>query len=293
MVYGFLLFGLATAFCWGTSDYLSRYQSEKVGHYNTTVYMHVFTIITLLILVPVLNPPLALTYQSLVVLFAASILNFFAFLFLYKAFHKGIVSVVAPLAYTYPAVTVLLGFLLFGTHLSSFQYIALICIMAGVMLLSARISELRGSYVDRRKLLPGAGSALVAAMSFGTVYVGVGYVTPLIGYFVPVIFLRAMGALLGFTLAPLLKQNVKPSKMSIKPTVIVMGILESLGLLFLTLGISDSSVHLPIVTALSSLGGAFATSYAIFFLRERLELNQIFGAFLALSGVFFVLYFSG
>jgi drug/metabolite transporter (DMT)-like permease len=286
------LFGLATAFCWGTADYLSRSQSERVGHYNTTVYMHVFTILTLLILIPFLNPPLVITYQSFLILALSGVLNFFAFLFLYRAFHKGIVSIVAPLAYTYPAVTTVLALFLLGSHLSTFQTLALISIVSGVMLLSTRLSELKSSNLDRSRLLPGAGSAIAAAVSFGTVYVGVGYVTQYTGYFVPVIFLRFVGALLGFGLAPLFKQKVKPSKNSITLTVAVMGVLESLGLLFLTIGIAGSGSQLAIVTALSSLGGAFATSYALFFLKERLEANQIFGVFLALSGVFFLLYLS-
>lgn len=293
MVNASLAFGLVTAFCWGTADYLSRSQSERTGHYNTTVYMHVFTIITLLFLLPLLNPPLIITYQTFIILVLAGILNFFAFLFLYRAFHKGIVSVVAPLAYTYPAVTTVLAFILLGSYLSTLQLSSLACIMAGVILLSTRASELRNIGLDKKRFLPGAGSALAAAVSFGTVYVGVGYVTQYAGYFVPVIFLRVMGALLGFSLAPLFKQDVKPTKMSITPTIVIMGILESFGLLFLTLGIAGSGGELPIITALSSLGGAFATSYALVFLRERLEANQLLGALLALSGVFFLLYLSG
>src|SRR5271157_6481272 len=86
-----VLLGLSTAFCWGTSDYLSRSQSEKVGHYNTVVYMHLVTLLFLLLLMPLLAPSPSLTPPSAVVLVASGVVNFFAFVYLYRAFHKGIV----------------------------------------------------------------------------------------------------------------------------------------------------------------------------------------------------------
>lgn len=45
-----VLLGLVTAVCWGTSDFLSRSQSQKVGQYNTAVYMCMTTLLMLLVL---------------------------------------------------------------------------------------------------------------------------------------------------------------------------------------------------------------------------------------------------
>lgn len=252
--------------------------------------MHVFTVVTLLTLIPILNPPLVITGSSMSILLLASVVNFFAFLFLYRAFHVGIVSVVAPVAYTYPAVTSVITFLLFGLSFNTVQTYALILIVVGVMLVSMHFSELRNS---SNRITTGLVPAIVASVSFGTVYVGVGYVTSIVGYFVPVIFLRSIGMILGFMFAPFFRQNIRSARKNITPRVIFMGILESLGLLFLTLGIELAGGEIPLVTALSSLGGAFATSYAILFMKEKIEVNQALGAVLAITGVFFLLYFSG
>lgn len=72
-----------------------------------------------------------------------------------------------------------------------------------------------------------------------------------------------------------------------------MGILETAGLLSFNFGVSFGVSSLPVVAALSGTGGAFATSYAMMFLRERLELNQLGGILLSTIGVFFLLYLSG
>ena len=38
-------FGLAAALSWGVSDYLGGYSSKKIGYYNTTAYVGLFSAI--------------------------------------------------------------------------------------------------------------------------------------------------------------------------------------------------------------------------------------------------------
>jgi uncharacterized membrane protein len=292
MAYLPVLLGALTAFCWGTSDYLSRSSSQKVGHYRTTVYMHVFSTATLVLLLPLFRPDFGISFELILTLVALSALNFFAFIFLYRGFHHGVVSVVAPIAYSYPIVTTIFAVIFLGVVLSGFRTLALAAVFLGVILLSTRFSEL-SRYLRGKglvKVMPGVDSAVVAAVSFGSVYVVLGFVTPLAGYFLPVLFLRGLGAVFGFALAPLLKQDVRPRRDVVTRTILVMGILETVGLLSFNLGISFGSAILPVVTALSGMGGAFATTYAMAFLREKLEPNQLAGILLSIAGVFALLY---
>jgi len=285
------LLGLVTALCWGTSDYLSRRQSEEVGHYNTTVYMHVITLSILLLLIPVLNPPLQIVAWPAAVVAAAGALNFLAFIFLYRAFHKGVVSVVAPVAYTYPAFTTVVSVVV----LAATRLLAIAAIILGVALLSMRYSELR-NYTrgnGRPRLTAGVGSAIGAAVSFGLIYVVVGYTTPSVGYFLPVLFLRGVGTATGFVLAPAFHAKLRPTKADFSPTIITMGALEAVGFLTFNLGVSLGVESLPVVAALSGMGGAIAASYAMVLLKERLEENQLLGAALSVAGVFALLYFEG
>jgi drug/metabolite transporter (DMT)-like permease len=292
MAYLPVLLGALTAFCWGTSDYLSRSSSQKAGHYRTTVYMHVFSTATLFLLLPILRPDFGIPFELLLTLIAVSAVNFFAFIFLYRGFHHGVVSVVAPIAYSYPIVTTIFAVIFLGVMLSGLRTLAIGAVILGVILLSTRFSELnrylRGGGLV--KVMPGVDSAVVAAVSFGSVYVVIGFVTPLVGYVLPVLFLRGLGAIFGFALAPLLKQDVRPGRDVLTWTIFVMGILETVGLLSFNLGISFGSGTLPVVTALSGMGGAFATTYAMAFLRERLEPNQLAGILLSIAGVLALLY---
>lgn len=290
-----ILLGLTAALCWGTADYLSRRQSEKVGSYKAVVYSHLATLLVLLALVPILTPSLSVPPNASLALLAAGLVNFMAFIFLYRAFHRGVVSVVAPVAYTYPAVTAVLSVLILGTVIASTRVLAISGIILGVVLLSTRFSELK-KYLDGRgapNITAGVGSAIGSSFFFGAVYIGVGYAAPLVSFVLPALFLRAVGAGAGFALAPLLRQDVRPSRSAFSNTIIAMGVLEAAGFLTFIYGITGGGGSLPVVTALSGMGGAVAATYAMVFLRERLERNQVVGIFLSLAGVFTLLYLGG
>ena len=98
MAYVPILAGLIAAFCWGTADYLSKSQSERIGYYKTVVYSQVVTLAVLFASVPIIDPSPVLSTDPLLVLTGAGVLNFLAFIFLYSAYHRGVVSVVAPVA---------------------------------------------------------------------------------------------------------------------------------------------------------------------------------------------------
>jgi uncharacterized membrane protein len=97
----------------------------------------------------------------------------------------------------------------------------------------------------------------------------------------------------GFLLAPILHQEIRPSRLAFSNTILVMGVLEAVGFLGFTYGISTTVGSLPVVAALSGMGGAVATSYGLAFLKERLEPNQVIGVLLSLLGVFTLLYLGG
>jgi drug/metabolite transporter (DMT)-like permease len=295
VVYVSIATGLTAAFCWGTADYMSRGQSERVGYYRTIIYSQLVTLITVVVLVPAVSPTLTLPLYPVLALLGAGVVNFVAFIFLYRAFHRGVVSVVAPVVYSYPAVTAVLAVAVLGASLSLVQGVAIAGIVAGVILLSTRFSELylyfQGSGAPG--LTKGVGLAVGASLCFGVAYIGIGYAAPFVSFVLPVLFLRVIAISAGFILAPVLKQEVRPSRLVFSRAMIAIGVLEAFGFLAFTYGVSASGSALPIVASLSGMGGAVAASYGLAFLKERLEPNQVLGVLLSLAGVFALLYLGG
>ena len=295
MAYTPIAAGLTAAFCWGTADYLSRSQSERLGYYKTVVYSQIVTLVVLFALVPVVDPVPVLSAAPLLVLAAAGVINFVAFVYLYRAFHKGVVSVVAPVAYTYPAVTTVLSILVLGTVISAGRTLAIAGVIVGVVMLSTRFSELRSFFSGHgsANLTAGVGAALGSSLFFGAVYVAIGYAAPLVSLTIPAIMLRAVAILVGFALAPLLGQGIRPSRGMFSKTILTMGVLEAAGFLIFTYGILSTGGSVPVVAAIAGMGGAVAAAYGMVFLKERLEPNQMAGVVLALAGGFALLYLGG
>ena len=257
--------------------------------------MHVISFLILVALLPVLTPSASLTPSAALALLAAGILNFAAFVHIYRAFHKGVVSVVAPIAYTYPVVTTVSSVLLLGVVLTPVRVTLIGCVVVGVILLSARFSEFRrrGSAGGGSGLTVGVASAVIASIFFGLAYVGIGYATPSAGYVLPVVFLRGVGTVVGILAAPFLRENIRPTKASLSKVILTMGALEAVGFLAFNYGLSLDSDVLPVIAAISGMGGAVAALYALTFLKERLERNQVVGLGLAVLGVFALLYLGG
>lgn len=287
--------GLVTAACWGTADYLSRSQSERVGHYKTVVYSQLVTFVILVALLPVFGLGPEVSAFPVAVLLLAGAINFAAFILLYRAFHRGVITVVAPIAYTYPAFTTVLSVVILQTALSLFQIAAIAGVILGIVLLSTRFSELMAfaSGNGAPGATAGVGSAMGASALFGTVYIGVGYAAPLVGIVLPALLLRAMGAGAGFVVAPLTHQDVRPSRLAISNTILTMAVLETAGFLSFTYGVIVGGESLPVLAALSGMGGAVAAFYGIALLKERLEWNQAVGGLLTLGAVFVLLYVGG
>jgi uncharacterized membrane protein len=156
-----------------------------------------------------------------------------------------------------------------------------------------RFSELRRKDGQERGRIvastPAIGSAIIAALLLSLAFFGLGYVVPIAGFILPNIFMKVAMTLVGFGLGPLFKQTIRPTTRGIR-TLLLMGLLETLGILSFTLGVSQATASLPVVLALSGTGGAIAVTYALIFLREKLEKNQLIGVVIASVGVFFLLY---
>ncbi|MFC1755406.1 EamA family transporter, partial [Thermoproteota archaeon] len=97
---------------------------------------------------------------------AALVIGSAAIYFYFRAMHKGKVSLVAPIAHASSLLTVILSFMFYGEKLSTTQYIAVILLIIGVILLSFRYSELKKLKLSKR-LIPGAEFALLTMLGWG------------------------------------------------------------------------------------------------------------------------------
>jgi drug/metabolite transporter (DMT)-like permease len=194
----------------------------------------------------------------------------------YRGMAIGVVSVVSTIAATGPVVPLVVGLLL-GERPTALQFGGMATALGGVGLLAFDRRPVEGG----RRLVPGVGLALLAALAFGLFLVAIRYASrpdPLYG--VLAVRIGSVGALLILALA--LRSRVRVSRPDI-PALLAVGVLDVSADVFVafatTLGL------LSIVSILSSLYPVATVLLARVVLQERIARLQQAGVVLALAGV--------
>ncbi|HUI00013.1 MAG TPA: DMT family transporter [Nitrososphaerales archaeon] len=284
-----VLLGVAVAFCFGTSDFLSKLLAGEVGSYRTTVYT--LALSGLFVAVPslVFGLPSAVTLPSLVVLAGAAVSTYLAFLLMYRGYQRGNLSVVSPTVNSFPVFSVLFAILFLGVRISDAVLLALAGVIAGIILVSTDPHSLRGSAGGA--LTPGVPEAVVAALFFAVGFTLLGYADTTVGYFLPVVCARLGAASIGFMVGPPLKQDVTPFGGNAMRRVLTMGMLEAGGLFCFNLALRSANIGaLPILTTLAGMGVVFTVGFAAVFLGDRARPSHAVGIALLVAGVATLLY---
>jgi len=288
--------GLLLSISFGTSDFLSKGVTGRIGAYKTTVYILALSGVGVLFPGLFLKSSFAFSPWSIAVLVFIATATYLAFAALYRAYSRGMLSLTAPIANSYPAFSVALSVLLIGATFSRGALVALAVVIVGIALVSTSISDLKTRLLSRGKILaPGVGSAVVAAFFFGSSWTAFGYASQTFGYLLPAIAVRFGAAAVGFGLAPLLKEDIRPIFSGSFPRLFVMAVLETVGVVLFSLAaiLSSSPDAVPILATFGGMSAAFTVCFAMLFLKERPEINHIVGVTMLIGGVVLLLYLTG
>lgn len=286
-----ILFGLTGAVCWGIADFAARFASRRVGAYRTLFFMQFFGFVALSIYLKFAGgfSHVAPGWQPWALTIAAGLLNVIASLSLYHSFEIGVMSIVAPVSSSYPALTVALS-LASGERIHALRGIGIAVTLAGVILAAMSFapktndSQAASDAPSGAHLSRGVGWAILAAIGFGFMFWFLGFrVIPLVGDAVSVWVMR-LTALLSLAIFAL------PTRQSIRlPRGTVWWMLAAVGLMDTAAFVANNAgLHIgpvSVVSVLASLYGAVTVLLSWIFLRERLERSQWLGIVLIFAGV--------
>ncbi|HTU35252.1 MAG TPA: EamA family transporter [Candidatus Acidoferrum sp.] len=289
-----IFLGLTGAICWGVADLCARFGSRRIGAFRTLFYMQIFGLV---IMTAYLEPtggimPLVHGWRPWVFAAVAGVLSTVGSLALYYAFRIGVMSIVAPISSSYPAITVTLSFLS-GERLPLHRVGGLVVIIIGVILAATSFAALSASsgaadeHASRAHLSRGVGWSIFAAITFGVMFWFIGYhVVPLTGsaFSVWMIRLSTIGTLTLLALPS--RQSLKPPSGNVWWIVAAIGVTDTTAYFANNAGLGTG--HVSVVSVLASLYGAVTVLLSWIFLRERLERSQWFGIALIFAGIIFV-----
>jgi drug/metabolite transporter (DMT)-like permease len=303
-----ILLGLLTALSWGSSDFLARFTTRRIGSLRTTLYMQLMGLVLLTIFLPWIGGWGHLFdgsgWQPWAWGALAGALNGISTLSLYRSFEVGKLAVVAPLSASYPALTVAIS-VFTGEHLSVMRATGIALILAGVIVVvrgevepdSVELDKIEPARAEPKSITrssPGApqtktasgiGAAMISAVGFGVLFWLLGNrVVPRVGFASTVWMIRLTSSALTALVIVAMKQPISlRRKDNVSLWLLSMGVLDTGAFVLNNLGMQLEQVS--VVSVLASLYGAVTVLLSTVILREKMSRWQWLGIVAIFSGI--------
>jgi drug/metabolite transporter (DMT)-like permease len=275
------LLGALAALSWGSHDFLARFPSRAVGPVTTVLFVTLTGLVLVSGWLLISGAEVRFSWPSLWLVAIAGSFYALATLCLFAALAIGPLSIVAPIAGSYPALAVLFA-LTQGARPGLVAWLAIVAVSVGVVV----VSRSGGRFESTGDIAPGKLPAILL-LSLGASF---GFAIGLTaGQAAVPIFGEVATAWLGrmFGLATVLLIWLALPKRSLPlrwlPVLTLMGGLDITALLLIVA--AGSLADPELATVASSAFGAVAVVWARLLLKEPIAPMQLLGIALVFCGV--------
>ena len=277
-----ILLGIGGMFGWGLYDFLGGVFAKQIGSFKSLFWSQLAGLISIFLLAIVfrsrVNTPVLVIILSLI----AAILYSAGYLFFFKGFELGNVSIIAATMNLWTVFTMLFSFIFMGQRLSAFQTLGVFMIIFGATLASLNWSEIKN---QKFQLSKGVKEAVFGAFFFGVFWNVSEVISEKVGWLLTTLFIKFGIILFLLIFSLLVKQGIGLTKTSTKTKTIIllMGVIETGAVALVNYGltIGDAILITPIASALSIV----TITLAIIFLKDKVTKLQGFGIITAIVGI--------
>ena len=282
-----ILLGLATALAWGSSDFLARFVTRRIGTLRSLFYMQTwgFLLLTLYLIVTHFWGHLfdGSGWRPWAWGFLAGGCNTVAMFSFYRCLEVGKVAVVAPLSASYPVLTLLLS-MFSGERLTILRACGIAVTLLGIIFVARGEA---GPDETSKNAKQGIAWALFAATAFGLLFWILGLrIIATTGPYASLWLIRMTGSLVSLSALLLKRLPVFKSLGTSNWQPTVMGFLDTGAFALSNRGMQMEQVS--VITVLSSLYGAVTVVLAALFLRERVSRIQWLGIIAIFAGILLI-----
>lgn len=277
-----ILLGIGGMLGWGIYDFLGGVFARQIGPFKSLFWSQLAGFAS--VLLPALIFGTNLHASLLIILLSAVAASLYSagYLFFFKGFEVGNVSIVAATMNLWAVFTMLFAFLFMGQRLSTMQTAGVLLILIGATLASLNWSHIRKYGFQ---LSSGVREAVLGAFFFGVFWNISEIISEEIGWLSTTLFTKFGIILFLFIWSIFQKHEIKLANAGVRTTLVVllMGVVEAAAVALVNYGltIGDAILITPIASALSIV----TISLAIIFLKERISRLQGLGISLAILGI--------
>ena len=277
-----ILSGIGGMFGWGIYDFLGGVYTKQIGTFKFLFWSQLAGLISVLVLLFAFSINLNLPILVIILLPIAAILYSGGYLFFFKGFEIGNVSIVAATMNLWAVFTMLFAFIFMGQRLSTIQTLGVLMIITGVTFASLNWSDIRN---QRFQLSSGVKEAVLGAFFFGIFWNVSEVISEEIGWLLTTLFVKFGIILFLLLFSFIIKRELALTETATKTKrmVALMGIIEAGAVAVVNYGltIGDAILITPIASALSIV----TITLAVIFLKDKVTKLQGLGIITAITGI--------
>ncbi len=277
-----LVSGLAGMLGWGIYDFLGGVYSKQIGSFKSFFWSQLAGLISVLLLLFAITINLNVPILVIILLPIAAIVYSAGYLFFFKGFEIGNVSIVAATMNLWAVFTMLFAFIFMGQRLSAIQSLGVFMIISGVTLASLNLSDIKH---HRFKLSLGVKETVLGAFFFGVFWNISEVISEKIGWLPTTLFVKFGIIVFLLLFSFLIKRELVLKEVTTKTIIMVllMGIIEAGAVAIVNYGltIGDAILITPIASALSIV----TITLALIFLKDKVTKLQGLGMISAVAGI--------
>jgi len=277
-----VLTGVVGMFCWGIYDFLGGVFAKQIGPFKSLFWSQLVGLISILLLAILLTVKPDISPWMMGLSLVAAIVYSAGYLFFFRGFEVGNVSIIAATMNLWAVFTMLFAFAFMGQRLTPSQTLGVVMIILGAAIVSINWNEVGR---QQARLSLGVKEAIFGAFFFGIYWNISEVISEEIGWLLTTLFIK-LGIvlfLLGFFLISNREVKLTGVKARTKAIVLLMGMIEAGAVAVVNYGltIGDAILITPIASALSVV----TITFAIIFLKDKITKFQGFGIALAVFGI--------
>ena len=275
------LLGALAALSWGTHDFFARFPSRGVGPLATVLIVTFAGLVFLSIWLFASGGEVRFLWPSMWLVALTGVAYALATLSLFAALALGPISIVAPIAGSYPALAVVFA-LTQGARPGLVEWAAIVAVTAGV----AIVSQSGGRFLASGDIAPGKLPAVLmlafgASLGFAIGLTAGQYAVPIFGEAETAWLARCFGLATVVVIWLAMPKSAVPVRWL--PVLSLMGLLDVTALLLI---VTAGNLPDPALATVASSGfGAVAVVWARIFLKESIAPIQLVGMAMVFVGV--------
>ena len=277
-----ILAGMGGMFGWGLYDFFGGLFSKRIGNFKTFFWSQLAGLVFATLLTVAFAINLNIPTRIVILIPIASIFYAVAYLLFFKGFELGNVSIISATMNLWAVFTMFFAFIFLGQRLSTFQFLGVLMIIAGVALVSLKWSDIKDQNI---KLLSGIKETILAALLFGIFWNLSEIISEKIGWVSTTLFVKIGIVLfmLLFSLKADRELRIAKTTPKLQMMILFAGVLEAAAVASVNWGLTIGDVIL--VTPISSALSIVTIAMAVIFLKEKITKLQGIGMTMVITGI--------